>query len=94
MARQLFTGLKRRFRRDKRDGHRLLVVFAELDQDAIAGAGMEKGHAGSVRARDRSGIDEAVAGVLEALEVSFDVIHAQTDVMDAFSPLLDEPGHR
>src|ERR1044071_4819803 len=71
-----------------------IMVLTQFNEHAIAGRRMEEGDAAAVRARHRRLVDEAIAALLEAGEVRFDVVDAEADVVDAFTALFDELGDR
>src|ERR1043165_2921073 len=71
-----------------------IMVLTQFNEHAIAGRGMEERHAAAVRARHRRLVDEAVAALLEAGQVRFDVVDTEADVVDPFPALLDVLGDR
>src|SRR5690349_8942649 len=67
-----------------------IMLFAQLDEDAIARRRMQKRDAASVRARHRRLVDQSIALLFQAIEVRLQVRHPKADVMDAFPALVDE----
>src|SRR5258708_17070054 len=53
---------------------------------------MQKRHTAPVRAGNRVRVDQAISLRLQRLEVRLDVVHPETDVVNAFAAPLDEPG--
>src|SRR5688500_15014035 len=68
----------------------ILHPFGELDQHAVTRRGMQERGPAAVRPRHRRFVDEPVALRLQGLEVFFDVVDSEADVMNALAALLDE----
>src|SRR5207244_8821108 len=68
-------------------------LLAQLDQHAVPGSGMEKGDAAATCARHRRVVDEAKPLRLKPRQMLFEVVHAETEVMDPLAALFDELRH-
>src|SRR5699024_10962802 len=69
------------------------LPFAQFQQYAVGGLGMEEGDAGAAGAIAGSLINQADPFLLQFRQGGVNVVHPDGDVLDALAVLLDEAGN-